>query len=149
VSERYGDFCREYPAFLDCALSLMRRPFPELAERVSPGVLFRLGQAMSGCLSRLSQILAEGADQGVFRVNDPDYLANYLYAQGLGAMHLARVGAGVRMLAPGVPQMFPIDPGEVVRTAVEGTFAYILAPESNGNGKRRTRKPAAKKSAAK
>jgi AcrR family transcriptional regulator len=149
VSERYGDFCRQYPAFLDCALSLMRRPFPELAERVSPGVLFRLGQAMSGCLSRLSQILAEGAEQGVFRVNDPDYLANYLYAQGLGAMHLARVGAGVRMLAPGVPQMFPIDPGEVVRTAVEGTFAYILAPESNGHAKPRARKPAAKKSAAK
>jgi AcrR family transcriptional regulator len=149
VSERYGDFCREYPAFLDCALSLMRRPFPELAESVSAGVLFRLGQAMSGCLSRLSHILAEGAEQGVFRVNDPDYIANYLYAQGLGAMHLARVGAGVRMLAPGVPQMFPIDPGEVVRTAVEGTFAYILAPESNGNGKRRARKPAAKKPAAK
>ena len=148
VSERYGDFCREYPAFLDCALSLMRRPFPELVERVSPAVLFRLGQAMSGCLSRLSQILAEGAEQGVFRVNDPDYLANYLYAQGLGAMHLARVGAGVRMLAPGVPQMFPIDPAEVVRTAVEGTFAYILAPESNGHAKR-SRKPAAKKSAAK
>jgi hypothetical protein len=104
---------------------------------------------MSGCLSRLSRILAEGAEQGVFRVNDPDYLANYLYAQGLGAMHLARVGAGVRMLAPGVPQMFPIDPGEVVRTAVEGTFAYILAPESNGHGKSRTRKPAAKKSTAK
>lgn len=149
VSERYGDFCREYPAFLDCALSLMRRPFPELVERVSPAVLFRLGQAMSVCLSRLSEILAEGAEQGVFRVNDPDYLANYLYAQGLGAMHLARVGAGVRMLAPGVPQMFPIDPGEVVRTAVEGTFAYILAPESNGHAKPRTRKPAAKKSAAK
>jgi hypothetical protein len=148
VSERYGDFCREYPAFLDCALSLMRRPFPELVERVSPAVLFRLGQAMSGCLSRLSRVLAEGAEQGVFRVNDPDYLANYLYAQGLGAMHLARVGAGVRMLAPGVPQMFPIDPAEVVRTAVEGTFAYILAPESNGHGKRRTRKPA-KKPAAK
>jgi hypothetical protein len=51
-------------------------------------------------------------------------------------MHLARVGAGVRVLAPGVPQMFPIDPQEVVRTAVEGTFAYILAPESNGNSKK-------------
>src|SRR4029453_4584305 len=81
-------------------------------------------------------ILAEGAEQGVFRVNDPDYIANYLYAQGLGAMHLARVGAGVRVLAPGVPQMFPIDPQEVVRTAVEGTFAYILSPESNGGSKK-------------
>jgi AcrR family transcriptional regulator len=145
VSERYGAFCREYPAFLDCALSLMRRPYPELVETVSPSVLFRLGQAMSGCLSRLSGILAEGAEQGVFRVNDPDYIANYLYAQGLGAMHLARVGAGVRMLAPGVPQMFPIDAGEVIRTAVEGTFAYIMAPESNGHAKKRVSKAASKK----
>jgi AcrR family transcriptional regulator len=134
VSERYGAFCREYPAFLDCALSLMRRPYAELVERVSAGVLFRLGQAMAGCLSRLSRILAEGAEQGVFRVNDPDYLANYLYAQGLGAMHLARVGAGVRVLAPGVPQMFPIDPQDVVRTAVEGTFAYV-AVAANGDGR--------------
>jgi AcrR family transcriptional regulator len=136
VSERYGAFCREYPAFLDCALSLMRRPYAELVDSVSAGVLFRLGQAMSGCLSRLSRILAEGAEQGVFRVDDPDYIANYLYAQGLGAMHLARVGAGVRVLAPGVPQMFPIDPQDVVRTAVEGTFAYIRAPEANGNSKK-------------
>ena len=154
VSERYGAFCREYPAFLDCALSLMRRPYPELVDRVSPGVLFRLGQAMSGCLSRLSGILAEGAEQGVFKVNDPDYIANYLYAQGLGAMHLARVGAGVRMLAPGVPQMFPIDPGDVIRTAVEGTFAYITAVESNGNGNgkgngKRSPRKAAKKPASK
>jgi AcrR family transcriptional regulator len=133
VSERYGAFCREYPAFLDCALSLMRGPFSELSERVSEGVLFRLGQAMAGCLSRLSRILAAGAEQGVFRASDPDYLANYLYAQGLGAMHLARVGAGVRVLAPGVPQVFAIDPEEVVRTAVEGTFAYLSAPESNGH----------------
>jgi AcrR family transcriptional regulator len=146
VSERYGAFCRDYPAFLDCALSLMRRPYPELVERVSAGVLFRLGQAMSGCLSRLSRILAEGAEQGVFRVNDPDYIANYLYAQGLGAMHLARVGAGVRMLAPGVPQMFPIDPADVVRTAVEGTFAYITAAESNGHAKKAAGKSAEKKS---
>jgi AcrR family transcriptional regulator len=145
VSERYGAFCRDYPAFLDCALSLMRRPFPELADSVSAGVLFRLGQAMSGCLSRLSKILADGAEQGVFRIEDPDYIANYLYAQGLGAMHLARVGAGVRMLAPGVPQMFPIDPADVVRTAVEGTFAFIMAPESNGHRK----KPASSKSSSK
>src|SRR5436309_6034112 len=27
VSDRYVSFCLEYPAFLDCALSLMRRPY--------------------------------------------------------------------------------------------------------------------------
>src|SRR2546426_1434430 len=128
VSERYVAFCLEYPAFLDCALSLMRRPYAELAETVSEAVLFRLGQAMSACLSRLSRILATGAEQGIFRVEDPDFLANHLYAQGLGAMHLARVSAGVRELAPGVPQMFPVQAADVARTAIDTTFAYVLAP---------------------
>jgi AcrR family transcriptional regulator len=131
VSERYVAFCLEYPAFLDCALSLMRRPFAELADRVSAGVLFQLGQSMSACLSRLSRILAKGIEQGVFRKVDPDYVANHLYAQGLGAMHLARVSTGVRELAPGVPQIFPVEPSDVARTAIDTTFAYLL---SNGNG---------------
>src|SRR3954468_2397404 len=132
LCERYLEFCLEYPAFLDCALSLMRRPFEELGERVSEGVLFRLGQSMSACLSRLSRVLSAGAEQGIFRVTDPDYLANHLYAQGLGAMHLARVAAGVRELAPGVPQVFPVDPADVVRTAIETTFAYVVNPAYNG-----------------
>jgi len=133
VSERYVAFCLEYPAFLDCALSLMRRPYAELLDTVSEAVLFRLGQAMSACLSRLSRVLAAGAEQGVFRDTDPDFLANHLYAQGLGAMHLARVSAGVRELAPGVPQMFPIEAAEVARTALETTYAYVLAPNGNGH----------------
>jgi AcrR family transcriptional regulator len=133
VSERYVRFCLEYPAFLDCALSLMRRPYAELGERVSAGVLFRLGQGMSACLSRLSRVLAQGAETGVFRVEDPDFLANHLYAQGLGAMHLARVAAGVRELAPGVPQVFPIDVDDVLRTAIDTTFAYVVAPSANGS----------------
>jgi AcrR family transcriptional regulator len=147
VSERYVSFCLEYPAFLDCALSLMRRPYAELGERVSAGVLFRLGQGMSACLSRLSRVLAAGAEQGLFRVSDPDYLANHLYAQGLGAMHLARVAAGVRELAPGVPQVFPIAPADVLRTAIDTTFAYVLVPgaDEQQNGAR----PATKETSAK
>src|SRR3954452_6649120 len=34
---RYTAFCLEYPAFLDCSLSLMRRPASELQQRVSEG----------------------------------------------------------------------------------------------------------------
>jgi AcrR family transcriptional regulator len=134
VSRRYVSFCLEYPAFLDCALSLMRRPFPELAASVSEGVLLRLGQTMSACISRLSRVLAKGAEEGVFQVDDPDYLANALYAQGLGAMHLARVGVGVRELAPGVPQMFTVDDDAVANTAIETAFNYVLAPAAR-NGK--------------
>jgi AcrR family transcriptional regulator len=135
LSERYLEFCRQYPAFLDCALSLMRRPFEELGERVSAGVLFRLGQTMSSCLSPLSRVLAAGAEQGVFKVSDPDFLANLLYSQGLGAMHLARVSTGVRELAPGVPYIFPVDPNDVMETAIEMTFKYVLSTNGNHPGK--------------
>ena len=89
---------------------------------------------MSSCLSPLSQVLADGAQQGVFKVNDPDFLANLLYAQGLGAMHLARVAAGVRELAPNVPQIFPVDAKDVMRNAIEMTFTHVLAPSTNGHG---------------
>jgi AcrR family transcriptional regulator len=128
VGQRFADFCLEYPAFVDCAQSLMRRPFSDLGENVSPAVLLRLGQAMATCLAPFSRILSAGADQGVFDVDDPDYVANHIYAQALGAMHLARVGAGVRELAPGIPEVFPIDPQRVAKVAIDIAFAYVLKP---------------------
>src|SRR4051812_29868124 len=36
--DRYATFCLEYPAFLDCSLSLMRRPARELRAVVSDAV---------------------------------------------------------------------------------------------------------------
>jgi AcrR family transcriptional regulator len=99
---RYADFCLEYPAFLDCALSLMRRPAADLQERVPDGIWLRLGQAMSACLGPLAAILEEGARAGVLEVSDPQFDADRLYAQTLGTMHLARVGAGVRGGPPGM-----------------------------------------------
>ncbi len=58
---------------------------------------------MAACLGKLSKILAEGAEQGVFTVEDPDFTANQLYAQTLGTMHLARIGVGVRTVAAAFP----------------------------------------------
>src|SRR5215210_5268509 len=55
--DRFTRFCLEYPAFLDCALSLMRRPAGELRERVSEGVWLRLGRSMAACLAPLRAIL--------------------------------------------------------------------------------------------
>jgi hypothetical protein len=40
---------------------------------------------------------------GDFTVEDPTLLANTLYASGLGALQLARVGILVTEAAPGVP----------------------------------------------
>ena len=115
--DRFTRFCLRYPAFLDCALSLMRRPAAELRERVSEGVWLRLGRSMAACLAPLASFLrAEG-------VEDPDFMANRLYTQVLGTMHLARIGLGVRESAPGVPDAFPLDPERVRRACVEDALA--------------------------
>src|SRR3954468_6220836 len=76
--DAFTRFCLRYPAFLDCALSLMRRPAEELRDRVSEGVWLRLGRSMAACLAPLGAILeADG-------VADPDFVANRLYTQVLG-----------------------------------------------------------------
>src|SRR3712207_5556274 len=111
--DRYAEFCLEHPAFLDCALSLMRRPAAELEERVSEGVWLRLGRGMGDCLAPLARVLAAGRDTGAFALDDPDYVANRIYVQVLGTMHLARVGVGVRRAEGGVPVVFPVDPEQV------------------------------------
>lgn len=123
--ERYADFCLEYPAFLDCALSLMRRPASELRERVPDAIWLRLGQAMAACIGPLSAILAAGAAAGVLDVDDPDFVANRLYAQTLGTMHLARVRTGVLGAADALPGTFVIDARRVRDACVADALAAV------------------------
>src|SRR4051812_42665071 len=54
VTEAFFDYGMEFPAFVDCALTLMRRPGPELLEEVSEGALYRLGRSIAGCLARVT-----------------------------------------------------------------------------------------------
>jgi AcrR family transcriptional regulator len=124
---RYTSFCLEYPAFLDCGLSLMRRSAEDLRESISDATWIRLGQNMGACLSKLSRILAEGAEQGVFSVEDPDFTANLLYAQTLGTMHLARIGVAVRTIGAGIPEPFPIEPARVQRACIDAVLASVGA----------------------
>ena len=123
--EHYTAFCLRYPAFLDCALSLMRRPASQLRERVSESVWLRLGQAMAGALHPLAEILRAGAERGRFAVDDPDFVANRLYTHVLGTMHLARIGLGVRLAAPGVPAAFRLEPEDVRAACVEDALATV------------------------
>ena len=119
VVEAFVDFGLEYPAFVDCAQTLMRRPGPELLEEISESALFRLGRGISACLAQLSHTLDDGVAAGVFRVPDPTLLANHMYASGLGALQLARVGMLVKESAPGVPAISPVSPEDV--------RAYVVA----------------------
>jgi AcrR family transcriptional regulator len=134
ASERYASFCLEYPAFLDCSLSLMRRPARELRAVVSNAVWLQLGQGMAACLSTLARILELGKERGLFEIEDPDFSANHLYTQVLGTMHLARIQVGVRELSPGVPGVFPIEPERVKQAAIDDAMALarIRAREPAG-----------------
>src|SRR3954449_4351545 len=127
----YVGFCLRYPAFLDCALSLMHRPAGELREALSESVWLRLGQGIASCVVHVSEILRAGAAAGVFIVDDPDYMANVLWTQVLGATHLARIRVGVRQLAPGIPELFTVDPERLADTCVASVLATVGAQSSS------------------
>ena len=118
VTEEFIDFGVEYPAFVDCAQTLMRRPGPELLEEISESALFRLGRGISACLTQVSDVLDAGVAAGDFAVLDSTLLANHLYASGLGALQLARVGMLVKESAPGIPAITPISALEVRKYVV-------------------------------
>jgi AcrR family transcriptional regulator len=127
VTEAYAGYGRRYPAFLDSSLALMHRRAGDLQEIVSDSVWLRLGQGMARCLGVVADVLRAGAEAGVFVVEDADYMANLLWTQGLGAMHLARIGVGVRQLAPGIPGLFSVDSDQVVRSCVATALANVGA----------------------
>lgn len=121
----YAGFCLSYPAFIDCALSLMHRPARDLHAIVSESVWFRLGQGIAQCVEHVSRLLREGTEAGVFAVEDADYTANVLWTQTLGIMHLTRIRVGVRQAAPGIPALFVVDPEQVVETCVQANLATV------------------------
>ena len=121
----YADFCNRYPAFIDSSLSLMQRPAGELHDSVSESVWLRLGQGMAACIDQLIVVLTAGAESGAFRVTEPGYMANILWTQVLGAMHLARIRVGLRSAAPGIPELFKVEPEHVVDTCVASALATV------------------------
>ncbi len=121
----FAGFCGRYPAFLDCALSLMRQPASRLREMVSDSIWLRLGQGMARCLATVAETLREGNREGVFSVEDPDYTANLLWTQMLGAMHLARIRVGVSGGQAGLPRLFEIAPEGLVEACVASAKALV------------------------
>jgi AcrR family transcriptional regulator len=126
-TEAFARYCQRYPAFLDSSQALMRRPARELSEIVSESVWLRLGQSMAHCLECVARVLRAGAETGEFDVSDADYMANVLWTQALGVMHLARLRAGVREAAPGAPALFRITPDQVIQSCMRGAFLLVAA----------------------
>jgi len=127
MADAYAGFCERYPAFLDSALAIMRRPARELYEIVSEVIWLRLGQGMADCIDHVARILRAGNETGVFAVADPDFTANMLWTQMLGAMNLARIRVGMRRDERGAPELFKVEAGQVVRACVESALATAQA----------------------
>jgi AcrR family transcriptional regulator len=107
------DFGSAYPAFVDCAQTLLRRRGDELMEEVSERVMFDLGRAMASCLHHVVNVLKAGVATGEFHVSDPYLLANVFYTQALGAMNLATLQLSVREQHPGLPAVDAVPFDEV------------------------------------
>lgn len=124
----FVDYGVAHPAFVDCAQALMRRQGQDLLDEIGEGALFRLGRAISSCLATLSTVLEDGDREGVFTVEDPNLLANTLYASGLGALQLARVGILVKEAAPGIPTVGTISAEQVREYLVGSALALVTRP---------------------
>ena len=129
MADAYAGFCERYPAFLDSALAIMRRPAQELNASVSELIWLRLGRAMVDCIDHVARILRAGDDAGVFRVENPDFTANMLWTQMLGAMHLARIKVAMKRDETGAPELFRVEAAQVVSACVESALATVRARE--------------------
>ena len=130
LSETFVDFCLQYPAFTDCAMSLLRRTGDELFGEITEPVMVKLGTAMAAPLGRIATILKAGQRTGVFDEVDTAYLANHLYTQTLGSLHMARVGLIVSGSGPGHPVVHHADVGTVRSTAITATLATAVGQKA-------------------
>lgn len=122
----FVDYGVAHPAFVDCAQALMVRPGDELLDEIAEGPLFRLGRGITSCLTVLSDALASGVEQDAFSLSeDPVLLANALYASGLGALQLARLGILVSEIAPGIPTVGEISAAQVRAYMVTSALALV------------------------
>lgn len=105
----FMDFGHRYPAFVDCALALLRRRGTELMHEVSQDAMVRLGAAMNQPLGILGRVLRRGVASGDFHVDDPVLTANVFYTQALGVLTLARLQLAVFEDDPGTPRVDTVE----------------------------------------
>jgi AcrR family transcriptional regulator len=121
----FADFCVSYPAFLDCGLSLLRRPAPELRETLSDAAWFRVSRAVGRCVGAVQRVLEAGAVQGVVEVDDAGFAAGRLLTGMMGSMHLSRIGVSLREVVPGAPTAIALDPEQVRDACIRDALAVV------------------------
>ncbi|MGX6448070.1 TetR/AcrR family transcriptional regulator [Patulibacter sp. S7RM1-6] len=133
-AEAFLDFCLRHPAFIDCAMEVLRHPGAELQGRVSDAAMVRMGRAVGRALRHAVDLLRAGDAAGEFSVADPDYVANALYAQILGLAQLARSGTGVQGRADGDRWFFPVAADDVRASVRALVRAALLRPAARPSG---------------
>ena len=125
VLDVFADFCLTYPAFLDCGLSLLRRPALELRESLSDGAWFRVSRAVGRCVGAVQRVLEAGLEHGIVEVEDPGFTAGRLLTQMMGSMHLSRIGVSLREAAPGAVTAVALDSAQVRDACVRDALAVV------------------------
>jgi AcrR family transcriptional regulator len=126
ITAAFVDYGLEFPAFVDCALTLMRRPGPELLDEISKDAVYRLGRGIAICLAPVAAAISAGVRTGVFHTDDVHLLANTLYASGLGGLQLARVGMVVKEASPGVPTVASLSAQQVKEHLIASSVAMAI-----------------------
>ena len=122
----FADYCITYPAFLDCGLSLLNRPAPELRATLSDAAWFRVSRAVGRCVGPIQRVLQAGVDEGMFALEDPGFLAARLLTAMMGALHLARLGVAVQEAVPGAVTAVALQPEQVRDACVADALATVV-----------------------
>jgi AcrR family transcriptional regulator len=122
----FAEFCVTYPAFLDCGLSLLRRPAVELREILSDAAWFRVSRAVGRCVGVVQRALETAvAQQTIEAVDDPGFLAGRLLTQMMGSLHLSRSGVSLREPIPGAVTALALEPEQVRDACVRDALAVV------------------------
>jgi AcrR family transcriptional regulator len=128
VLTTFADFCVTYPAFLDCGLSLLRRPAPELRESLSDAAWFRISRAVGRCVGVVQRALDVAVAQQAIEVDDPGFLAGRLLTQMMGSLHLSRSGVLLREPVPGEVTALTVEPEQVRDACIRDALAVAGVP---------------------
>src|SRR5699024_9410081 len=130
------DYGAAFPAFADCAQSLLRRRGEDLLHEIREPVLLELGTSMNRCLNQLVAVLESGRDTDQFAVDDPLLLANVLYNQALGGLNLVRLKLTVREAVPGLPTVDHISRESVKAPLIRAAVAMARGAHANSSALR-------------
>src|SRR3984957_3939752 len=119
----FAEFCVTYPAFLDCGLSLLRRPAVELREVLSDAAWFRVTRAVGRCVGAVQRALEVGVAQKTIEVDDAGFLAGRLLTQMMGSLHLSRSGVSLRETVPGAVTAVALEPEQVRDACIRDALA--------------------------